>query len=203
MGLNLCERMGLGAFCSLYPRQCLKIRHLNPGKSESMIRIFISMKKHEARVRDFPSPRTLSSSGPQCPPPSDRRVQAAALSPGPSYLVSGPPLPALSGPRSPGPYPLSPQCFFLTWDADPLWHPCLRTHCLPDLDSLVPTQKVIPLPRTRWTGRFTQVHEGRPQCFSAESACQSGGHGCNPWSRKLPHASGRLRPFTTTTELML
>ena len=41
MGLNLLDRRGLDGFCSLYPRQCLRIRHLNSRKSdESMISIF-------------------------------------------------------------------------------------------------------------------------------------------------------------------
>lgn len=41
VGLNLGDRRGLDGLCSLYPRQCLKIRHLNSRKShESMISIF-------------------------------------------------------------------------------------------------------------------------------------------------------------------
>lgn len=32
VGLNLGDRRGLDGLCSLYPRQCLKIRHLNSRK---------------------------------------------------------------------------------------------------------------------------------------------------------------------------
>ena len=89
VGLNLRERRGLDGFCSLYPRQCLKIRHLKSRISdESTISICHYVKKNEARVRDFPSPRTLRSSGPWCPPSSDIGVQAAPLSPGPRPAVA-------------------------------------------------------------------------------------------------------------------
>ena len=59
----------------------------------------IRKKKSEVRGRDFLSPRTLRSSGPQCLLSLDA-IQATPLSPGPSSPVSGPQLPPLSGPRS-------------------------------------------------------------------------------------------------------
>ena len=34
-----------------------------------------------------------------------------------------------------------------------------------------------------------------------ESACQCRGHGCEPWSGKIPHAAEQLSPWATTTEL--
>ena len=33
-----------------------------------------------------------------------------------------------------------------------------------------------------------------------ESTLQCRGHWFDPWSRKIPHASGQLRPCSTTTE---
>ena len=36
-----------------------------------------------------------------------------------------------------------------------------------------------------------------------ESACQCRGHGFNPWSTKIPHATEQLSPCTTTIELAL
>ena len=33
-----------------------------------------------------------------------------------------------------------------------------------------------------------------------ESACQCRGHGFDPWSEKIPHASGQLSPCATTAE---
>ena len=41
--------------------------------------------------------------------------------------------------------------------------------------------------------------QGLP-CWSSgwDSACQCRGHGFDPWSRKIPHATGQLSPCTTT-----
>ena len=36
-----------------------------------------------------------------------------------------------------------------------------------------------------------------------ESACQRRVHRFNPWSGKIPHASGQLSPCATTTEAKL
>ena len=33
-----------------------------------------------------------------------------------------------------------------------------------------------------------------------ESACQHRGHGFEPWSRKIPHATEQIGPRATTTE---
>lgn len=86
----------MDGLCSPPLRQCLKIKYLNSRNSDkSMIR----KKKSEVRGRDFLSPRTLRSSGPQCLLSLDA-IQATPLSPGPSSPVSGPQLPPLSGPRS-------------------------------------------------------------------------------------------------------
>ena len=42
---------------------------------------------------------------------------------------------------------------------------------------------------------------GRPWWSSGkESACQRRGHRFHPWPRKIPHATGQLKPVTTTTE---
>ena len=37
-------------------------------------------------------------------------------------------------------------------------------------------------------------------CSGWESACQCRGHGFEPWSWKIPHATEQLGPCTTTTE---
>ena len=37
-------------------------------------------------------------------------------------------------------------------------------------------------------------------CSGWESACQCRGHGFEPWSRKIPHATEQLGPWATTTE---
>ena len=36
-----------------------------------------------------------------------------------------------------------------------------------------------------------------------ESTCQFRGHGFEPWSGKIPHATEQLSPCTTTTEPVL
>ena len=36
-----------------------------------------------------------------------------------------------------------------------------------------------------------------------ESTCQCRGHGLDSWSRKIPHATGQLSPWATTTEPVL
>ena len=43
--------------------------------------------------------------------------------------------------------------------------------------------------------------EGLPWwCSGWESACQCRGHGFEPWSGKIPHATEQLGPWATTTE---
>ena len=37
-------------------------------------------------------------------------------------------------------------------------------------------------------------------CSGWESACQCRGHGFEPWSGKIPHATEQLSPWATTTE---
>ena len=37
-------------------------------------------------------------------------------------------------------------------------------------------------------------------CSGWESTCQCRGHGFEPWSRKIPHATEQLSPCATTTE---
>lgn len=73
---------------------------------------------------------------------------------------------------------------FLTWDADPsLRYPLPECPYLSDL-SVVPTRERVPLQGPLDLKGSTKVHEGLPQWSSGcESSCQSGGHGCHPWSR--------------------
>ena len=50
-------------------------------------------------------------------------------------------------------------------------------------------------------GRLKLSNLGLPWWFSGQvSTCQHRGHGFDPWSRKIPHASGLLSWCTTTTE---
>ena len=51
------------------------------------------------------------------------------------------------------------------------------------------------------TGIYKKCFLGLPWCRSGwESACQCRGHGFEPWSGKIPHATEQLGPWATTTE---
>ena len=48
---------------------------------------------------------------------------------------------------------------------------------------------------------FKKAHSGLPWwCSGWESTCQCRGHGFEPWSGKIPHATEQLGPWATTTE---
>ena len=47
------------------------------------------------------------------------------------------------------------------------------------------------------------MRRGNKSLNQWESTCQCRGHGLDSWSRKIPHATGQLSPWATTTEPVL
>ena len=93
--------------------------------------------------------------------------------------------------------------FFHCWWESKLIQPLWRTvwRFLKKLKIVLPYDTAIPLLVIYPEKTIIQKEWGLPWwCSGWESACQCRGHGFEPWSGKIPHATERLGPWATTTE---